>query len=166
MSMTKTEKARMDDLKREARIAKALSWPTYKPEVMPEPKGGSGGVVRGFAINPYRARERMAHGWVEHAASTSFGHIRGNEDRVRAWAEGQGRTREGGTQRACVLYATRRDGLMAIRNILTRDFAGILADLDAAIEKESPADERDGRGSGNPRVAAPRSALSDTTGEE
>lgn len=122
MSMTKAEKARVEDLERELAIHKALAWPGYlAPDRMPPPRDG---YVTGFrAIVSVRLAVSIDQRWSE-IYRNGAGLLPPTSYDIAA--------ARGGAS----LYRTRVDALMAARVEVTRTVAEELAKLDAEIAAE------------------------------
>lgn len=114
MAMNKREAKEMEDLKRELRMAKALSWTvSVRPDVAPP---DCFGITTGYLFNSYSVT-------VSVACSSSTGHAHGKNDKTT-------------TQGSRWLYSTKLLALQAMRNELEVGFAKKLAEVDLEIEKE------------------------------
>ena len=123
MSMTKAEKARLDQAKAEVLIARALRWNGLKePERLPIPERG---YTNGWSINTYGAGTVDA-AWTERVAN-GRGHRFDDNNANGISASKDGRR----------LFATKRDALIALRVAKEREYALLLATIDTLIERES-----------------------------
>jgi hypothetical protein len=115
MAMTKAEKARLDELENQLRIAKAFRFTDeVRPDVMPPAR--SNDLAKGFLFNDY-TRE------VAVACTSSVYHAYGQDDRTT-------------TQRARCLYSTRLRALRALRHSVEKIVSEQLAEIDREIEAE------------------------------
>ena len=135
MAMTKAERERMAALEHELRLAKALRWPTEAPTLVEPPNNGApiGVFARGFWWHVRGDRYRVEYG-ISSSNSHAVSYVK--EDIDSAVAGPHGAARVSWSQGACVLAATRRAALLAIRQEATKQAAELLARIDADIEKE------------------------------
>ena len=129
MAMTKTEKARMDELQRGIRAAKAMRWPEYG---MPAPMTRAeieaamieGGTKQGAMQMVARGWFHNAHdsGRVTYGCSNGTNHDR-NGDRTS-------------TQHMGLMFKTEADAWRAIRVEMTERFAEQLARIDEKIAED------------------------------
>lgn len=107
-------------------LRKALCWPSYTaPEPMPAPDYPD--HTEGYDVNVYRAER----GELAHAITAGWSEC--NRHGTGAYKDSRERT---ASQRGVPLYRTRVDALRTLRVALSKKFAAILAEIDAAIEKE------------------------------
>jgi hypothetical protein len=125
MAMTKAEKQRMEELEKEARLARALRYSTHSPPKMIRAESGTSKIIIGYLAfggridgRGYRAENAITEAW-----SSCVLH-------------GQGLYRERGSasQGSRALYRTKRDALIGLRLEKEQDFAATLAEIDRAIE--------------------------------
>lgn len=123
--MTKAEKSALDAALRSARVNRALRWSDTPPaRDLPIPTGDQPNTS-GWEFSVHNARNNGIGGAsVFRAWSSSVAHSEG-AIRVRSGSRG-GRA----------LYSTRALALRALRAAIEADTAGLLADIDAEIEKE------------------------------
>jgi len=116
MSMTKKERAEMEDLRTQLRIAKAFRFTEkVRPDVLIPT--GSGVLSRGFLYNASNMAWRVVP-----ACSSSVAHSFGSSDKTDS-------------RNGCPLYSTRLLALRALRNDAEQQCAKWLADIDKAIEE-------------------------------
>lgn len=116
MAMNKKEKAELDKLKQELRLAKALRWTVpIEPDVSPPPPFTE--MKRGWLYNDYITSAR-----VEPACASSHFHAFGQTDRTT-------------TQGTRSLFSSRLLALKALRHRLELKCAEILAKIDKDIEE-------------------------------
>lgn len=119
MAMTKAEKADMDRLRAELRLAVALRWSGHKaPQMIPPPEGDD--ITHGFL--PY------FDGRPKPAWSRNWNHGFGDGPD----APGRMTPSRGGVP----LYVSERDVLIALRQRKEREAAWVLADIDDLIDKQ------------------------------
>ena len=113
MTMTKAERATMEQLKTDLRLARALRWTEpVEPDIEP-PKYGE----------PLRKGFLFAGCKVEKACTTGGYHSFGRDDKIDQ-------------QRPCPLYSSRLRCLHGLRHALEVQYAAILAQIDVDIENE------------------------------
>ena len=130
MTMTKAEKAKMEELE----TALALCWPSYvEPATMTveEIKANIVELIKGDA-SVFRTR-RAALGWFYNA------HYR---EVSQGWSDGTYHSRNNitgdlGSQTRGQIYHTKADAAMAMRFEMSRDFAKKLASVDRIIRGEA-----------------------------
>lgn len=128
MAMTKKERERVEVLQEALSWARALSWRSYAPIVIPVSPTSSTPHPLGFLNNPH-------NGAIYYASSSSMAHCSSTDKGiVEAWANGKG---HGGTQGPRALFATRGCALKDLRMKLQEKYGRHLAEIDAEIEKES-----------------------------
>ena len=122
MAMTKKEKALLESLENELRLAKAFRFTDkVNPDVLaPLPGESFGKLVTGYLI----VGEQGDNPRVEVACSSSIHHSAGRNDRTT-------------TQGPRNLFSTRLLALKAMRNIVEIRFASMLAEIDRKIELEA-----------------------------
>lgn len=129
MAMTKKEKEREDALVEALSSSRALGWRSFVPALLPIPKYGQTPYPLGFLHN-------LHSGEIYYASTSASAHVSSTEKKyVEDWANG--RTSSGGSQGPRVLFFTRRDALCDLRMKLQEKYGRHLAQIDAAIEKES-----------------------------
>lgn len=117
MAMTKSEKARVEELEREL----AFRWPTVAepiPQDIP-----TKGETEGWLFNAHNAS--ATHAW-----SKSYMH--------GTYYNGK---RLGASQQGVRLYRTKADALIALRWAMCREFARKLYAVDQALASETPHEE-------------------------
>ena len=115
--MTKRERAEMEELRSQLRMARAFHFTTPVEPDVPPPSGMSDGLTEGFLYNAYERAWRVVP-----ACSSSVGHSFGCDDRTDS-------------QNPSALFSTRLLALQALRNDAEKQCARWLAEIDQAIEK-------------------------------
>lgn len=123
MAMNKAEKAEMERLRHDLRLAKALHWPDYpRPQNSILPQSFTQGLFVGWWFNAYAGHDgdRVAQG-----CSNGTNHSTSYTDKTT-------------TQRAAPhwgFFDTKREALLALRLEVTEQCAERLAAIDKRIEE-------------------------------
>lgn len=116
MKLSKKKQAELAEQEREACIRAALHWtePAGGPDVLP-PNHYTDELRTGYMFNMYYLR-------IEEACTSSAYHSVGRTDKTTS-------------QRPLALYSTRLRALRALRNVVERECAEKLAQIDRLIEE-------------------------------
>jgi hypothetical protein len=125
MAMTKAEKARVEELEKALRLARALRLPDYpKPASMTRDEITANLVPGG---EKYGRRQKVAFGYFYNTHSVTVS--RGCSDGMtHSWSGDVTTTKNMG-----VMYSDEADAWRAVRHELTEKYARQLADIDARI---------------------------------
>lgn len=126
MARTKAERARMDDLEKRLREAKALRWTVPIETDIPIPNSTSFGETSGYSVVGSERYMRVEMAW-----SSSTTHGFGYPNR-----EAQRMSGSSGRQNGIPLFSSKVLALQSMRHMLEKDFARRLAEIDAEIEDE------------------------------
>ena len=131
MAMSKTERERMEALEHEARMARALRFPT---DPCPVPMTKEEILQERTVTVPtmhYRGTEEVAVGWF---ANSHAGHV------TKGCSNGTNRNRDANGMGTCTqgmgqMYRTEVDAYRALRHEMVRMVAANLAAIDKAVEE-------------------------------
>jgi len=120
MAMNKKEQAAFIEITEESEINRALRWSDYETEYdVPKPTSGMG-YVNGWSFNSYsRNVYKSWSGMASHGEGHSI-----NGERLSNASQG-----------AISQYSTEEKALKAMRRVLERNFATVLAEVDRKIKK-------------------------------